>query len=66
MSNKERSLSIATVLGSGFIILGMLNLLSGHIYLKTALNSTSKIPGIIFVLTGIVIIILKTIKKPRE
>jgi multisubunit Na+/H+ antiporter MnhG subunit len=60
------SLSIATVVGSGFIILGMLNLFATQFYHKTAISSTSKIPGIIFVLTGIVIIILKTVNKPRE
>ena len=59
-------LSIATVIGSGFIILGMLNLFATQFYRKSAISSTSKIPGIIFVLTGIIIIILKTLKKPRE
>jgi hypothetical protein len=66
MSKKDRSLSIAAVLGCGFIILGMLNLFSGQFYRKTAINSTSKLPGILFVLTGIIIIILKTVNKPRE
>jgi hypothetical protein len=66
MSNKDRSVSIGFIIGVGFVVLGMLNLFATEYYRKTAISSTSRIPGILFILTGIIIIIIRTIKKPGE
>jgi hypothetical protein len=66
MSKGERSTSIGTIIGLGFIVLGFLNLFATLKYHKTSLNTASRIPGMLFIAVGITIIIIKTIKKTRE
>jgi uncharacterized membrane protein HdeD (DUF308 family) len=66
MSRDERSISVGTVIGVGFIVLGILNLYASLNYHKTTINTPSRIPGILFIAVGITIIIIKTIKKTRE
>jgi hypothetical protein len=63
MREKERSVSGGTVIGFGFIILGILNFIASQHYHKTSISSTSRLPGILFILIGLIIIILITIKK---
>jgi multisubunit Na+/H+ antiporter MnhG subunit len=66
MNRNERSVSIGTVIGIGFIVLGFLNLFAFQNYKRTHIHVTSRIPGILFILTGITIIIIRTIRKNRE
>ena len=66
MSNGERSTSTGTVVGFGFIILGLLNLFASGIYHRTSISTTSKLPGLLFITIGIAIFIIRMIKKTRE
>jgi hypothetical protein len=66
MDDRERSTSLGTVLAIGFIILGILNLFGAFHYKKPSPISTSRIPAILFITTGLIILIVKAIKKTRE
>jgi len=66
MSNDERSTSTGTVLGFAFIILGLLNLFASGMYHKTSFSTASKLPGALFIVIGISMIIINMIKKTRE
>jgi uncharacterized membrane protein HdeD (DUF308 family) len=66
MNKGESSTSVGTVIGLGFIVLGILNLYASLHYHKTSLNTPSRIPGILFIAVGLTIVIIKMIKKTRE
>ena len=66
MSEKERSVSLGTVIAFGFIILGILNLVGALHYKKPSPISSTRTPAILFLLTGLIILIIKAIKKTRE
>jgi hypothetical protein len=66
MSNGERSTSAGTVIGFGFIILGILNLFASRLYHRTSISTTNRVPGFLFIAIGITILIIKAIKKTRE
>ena len=66
MSNDERSTSTGTVIGFGFILLGVLNIFASGMYQKTSFSSASKLPGLLFIAVGVTIVIVKMIKKTRE
>ncbi len=66
MSNDEKSTSTGTVIGFGFIILGLLNLFATSFYQRTALSHTGKLPGILFITVGVAIFIIRAIKRTRE
>jgi hypothetical protein len=65
MSNGERSISVGTVIGLVFILLGILYLYNSLHHHKIA-GSYSRIPGILFMTVGLVILIIKAVKKNRE
>ena len=66
MSDKERSVSLGTVVAFGFILLGILNLFGALHYKKTSPISTTRTPAILFIMTGLIILIIKAVKKTRE
>ncbi len=66
MNDKERSISLGTVVAFGFILLGILNLFGALHYKKASPISTTRTPAILFMLTGLIILIVKVIKKTRE
>ena len=66
MGDKERSVSLGTVVAFGFIILGILNLVGALHYKKPSPISTTRTPAILFMVTGLIILIIKAIKKTRE
>jgi hypothetical protein len=66
MSEGEKSTSTGTVIGFGFILLGVLNLFASGMYQKTSFSSASKLPGLLFIAIGVTMVIIKMIKKTRE
>jgi hypothetical protein len=66
MENGERSTSTGTVIAIGFIVLGLLNLFATGFFKRTALSHTGKLPGLLFISIGVVILIIRAIKKNRE
>ena len=66
MSDKDRTVSLGTVIAFGFIILGILNLVGALHYKKPSPISTTRTPAILFMVTGLIILIIKAIKKTRE
>ncbi len=66
MSREERPISLGTVAGLGFILLGILNLFAFMNYKRTSINVTSRIPAILLILTGVTILIIRAIRKNRE
>lgn len=66
MSDNERSTSLGTVLAFGFIILGILNLFGALNYRKEAPISSNRLPAVLFIATGLIILIIKAIRKSRE
>ena len=66
MSDKERSISLGTVVAFGFIILGILNLFGALHYKKASPISTTRTPAILFMVTGLIILIIKAVRKSRE
>jgi hypothetical protein len=63
MNNKERPIGIGTVVALGFIVLGILNLFASHNYHRTSISTTSRLPGILFILVGVIILIIRTIRN---
>jgi hypothetical protein len=63
MSDRERSTSLGTVIAFGFILLGILNLFGALNYRKASPVSTSRIPALLFITTGLIILIVKAIRK---
>jgi uncharacterized membrane protein len=66
MNNKERSVSLGTVVALGFIVLGILNFFAARYYRRTSISTTSLIPGILFISIGVIILIIRAIRKTRE
>jgi hypothetical protein len=66
MSERDRSTSLGTVIAFGFIILGILNLFGAFHYKKASPISTSRLPAVLFISTGLIILIIKAIRKSRE
>jgi hypothetical protein len=66
MNNKEQSISLGTVVALGFMVLGILNLLATFHYHRSSINSKGSIPGILFILTGAVVLIVRAVKKKKE
>ena len=66
MSDRERSVSLGTVIAFGFIILGILNLFGALHYKKASPISTTRTPAILFMVTGLIILVIKAVKKTRE
>lgn len=66
MNDKERTISLGTVVGVGFMVLGILNLVGTFHYHRSAINSTSRIPGILFILTGVIVLVVRAVKKKKE
>ena len=66
MNNRERTTSMGTVIALGFIVLGILNLIGFSHFGKTRISTVSRIPGILFILTGVTIIIIKMIRKSKN
>jgi hypothetical protein len=66
MSDKERSVSLGTVVAFAFIILGIFNLFGGLHYKKASPISSTRTPAILFVVTGLIILIVKAVKKSNE
>jgi hypothetical protein len=66
MSNGEKTTSTGFVVAIGFIILGLLNLFATGFYRRTALSNTGKLPGFLFISVGVVILIIRAIKRSRE
>jgi hypothetical protein len=65
MGNEERSVSTGTVVGFGFIVLGILNLFATFFYHRTSINTQSRLPGILFITVGVVIFIIRFIKNQK-
>jgi len=65
MSNGENSISLGTVVGLGFILLGILNFY-GSLHGKISTGTHVRLPGILFITVGITIIVIRSIKKLRE
>lgn len=66
MGNEERSISTGTVIALGFIVLGMLNLFASRFYHRTSISTTNRVPGFLFIIIGISILIIRAIKKNKE
>jgi hypothetical protein len=66
MSDKERSVSLGTVVAFGFIILGIFNLFGALHYKKLSPVSTTRTPAILFMVTGLIILIIKAVGKSKE
>ena len=66
MSEKERSVSLGMVVAFGFILLGILNLAGALHYRKASPISTTRTPAILFIVTGLIILIIKAVRKSRE
>jgi hypothetical protein len=66
MNRNERPISLGTVTGLGFILLGILNLFAFMNYKRTSINVTSRIPAILLILTGIIILIVRAIRNNKE
>jgi len=66
MNNRDRATSMGTVIALGFIVLGILNLIGFSHFNRTRISTVSRIPGILFILTGITIIIIKMTRKPKD
>jgi hypothetical protein len=66
MENGEKSTSTGFVIGIGFIILGLLNLFATGFFKRTALSHTGKLPGLLFITIGAVILIVRAIRRNRE
>jgi len=65
MNDKERSISVGLVVAFGFIVFGILNLYASATYHKTFITTVSRMPGILFILIGATILIIRTIQKTR-
>lgn len=63
MENKEWYRNTGTVVALGFIVLGLLNLFSFQHFHKTHINARSSMPGILFISIGIVLLVIKAIRK---
>ena len=66
MSDKEKSVSLGMVIAFGFILLGILNLFGALHYKKSSPISTTRTPAILFILTGLIILIVRAVRKSRE
>ena len=66
MENGERSISTGTVVAVGFIVLGLLNLFATGFFKRTALSHTGKLPGLLFISIGAIILIVRVIRRNRE
>ena len=63
MDEREKSTSLGTVIAFGFILLGILNLVGAFHYRKPSPISSSRLPAILFIATGLIILIIKAVKK---
>jgi len=63
MDEREKSTSLGTVIAFGFILLGILNLVGAFHYRKPSPVSSSRLPAILFIATGLIILIIKAVKK---
>jgi hypothetical protein len=63
MDNKEWYRNTGTVVALGFILLGLLNLFSFTHFQKTHINARSSLPGIIFISIGIVLLVIRAVRK---
>ncbi len=66
MNEKQRSTSLGTVVAFGFIILGILNLVGAFHYKKPSPVSSTRLPAMLFIATGMIILIIKVIRKSNE
>jgi hypothetical protein len=66
MNDRDRSVSLGSVLGFGFILLGIWNLFGIMNYKKPMPVSNSLIPAIMFIATGIIILVVRAIRKKRK
>jgi hypothetical protein len=66
MNERNHSTSLGTVIAYGFILLGILNLVGAFHYKKPSPISSSRLPAILFISTGVIILIIKVIRKSRE
>ena len=66
MNEREKSTSLGIVIAFGFILLGILNLVGAFHYRKPSPISSNRLPAILFIATGLIILIIKAIKKTTQ
>jgi hypothetical protein len=64
--DNERSVSLGMVLAFGFILLGILSLFGGLHYRKASPISSTRLPALLFILTGVIILIVRAVRKPDK
>jgi hypothetical protein len=54
------------VIGFAFILLGILNIFNSAFYHRTSINTPSKLPGILFILIGLTILIVRALRNMKD
>jgi|KBSSwiStaDraftv2_1062776.scaffolds.fasta_scaffold3068865_1 uncharacterized membrane protein HdeD (DUF308 family) len=66
MDNKQHSVSLGTVVGLGLVAIGVLNLFASLKYHETNLNTSGRLPGVLLIVSGLVVLAVRAIRKIRE
>jgi len=66
MDNKQHSVSLGTVVGLGLVAIGVLNLFASLKYQETNLKTSGRLPGILLIVSGLVVLAVRAIRKIRE
>jgi lipopolysaccharide export LptBFGC system permease protein LptF len=66
LKDNDRGISLGMVLAFGFIMLGILSLFGGLHYRKASPISATRLPGLLFILTGVIILVVRAIRKPDK
>jgi|GEM_PF-553124 hypothetical protein len=64
--NNNKQTSLGTVIGFAFILLGILNIFNSAFYHRTSINTPSKLPGILFILIGLTILIVRALRNMKD
>ncbi len=66
MNDEQGTISSGTVIAYVFIIIGILFLFAKQFYHRNGIHATSRLPGILFIVTGVVILVIRTLRKENE
>jgi hypothetical protein len=66
MDDEQGTTSNGTVIAYVFIILGILFLIARQFYHRNGIHSTTRLPGVLFMVTGVIILVVRILRKEKE